>query len=151
VLSWKPYGIWRKLKQGRDLERERDRNTAYFFAVANQRHRKKAISWLENNGEILEDNASMLEHAREFYQTIFGKEPRRNFKLDPEFWEDDERVRNEENELLEALFSEEEIRKAIFDSYAEGVPSPDGFSFLFYQKFWSLIKHDFMALVRGFE
>jgi hypothetical protein len=88
--------------------------------VANQRHRKEAISRLENNGEILEDNASMLEHGRGFYQTLFEKEPRRNFNLDPEFWEDDERVINEENELLEAQFSEEEIRKAIFDSYARG-------------------------------
>jgi hypothetical protein len=28
---------------------------------------------------------------------------------------------------------------------------PDGFSFLFYQKFWSVIKIDFMAMVKGFE
>jgi hypothetical protein len=104
-----------------------------------------------NNGEILEDNASMLKHAREFYQSLFGKEPRRNFKLDLDFWEEDELVRSEENELVEAQFSEEEIKKVIFDSYAKGAPGPDGFSFLFYQKFWTLIKHDFMALVRGFE
>jgi hypothetical protein len=32
--------------------------------------------------------------------------------------------------MLEAPFSEEEIKP-----YAEGAPGPDGFSFLFYQKF----------------
>ena len=30
-------------------------------------------------------------------------------------------------------------------------PGPDGFSFLFYQKFWELIKFDLMALVRDFD
>jgi hypothetical protein len=48
-------------------------------------------------------------------------------------------------------FLEGEMKKAIDSSYAEGAPGPDGFSFLFYQKFWSVIKTDFMALVRGFE
>jgi hypothetical protein len=53
--------------------------------------------------------------------------------------------------MLEASLTEEEIKKAIDVSYAEGATSPDGFSFLFYQKFWHIIKTDFMALVRGFE
>jgi hypothetical protein len=53
--------------------------------------------------------------------------------------------------MLEARLTEEEIKKAIDGSYAEGALGPDGFSFLFYQKFWHVIKIDFMALVRGFE
>jgi hypothetical protein len=91
---------------------------------------KKTISKLENNGEILEDNASMLAHAKDFYQSLFGKESRRDFKLDHEFWEEDELVKSEENELLEAQFSEEEIKKAIFDSYAEGAMMASLFFFI---------------------
>jgi hypothetical protein len=56
-----------------------------------------------------------------------------------------------ERENLEKPFSEEEIKEGIFVSYAVGAHGPDGFSFLFYQKFWLLIKEDFMALVRDFE
>jgi hypothetical protein len=41
--------------------------------------------------------------------------------------------------------------QAIRGSYAEGAPGPDGFSFLFYQKFWSIIKMDLMAFIRQFE
>jgi hypothetical protein len=37
---------------------------------------------------------------------------------------------------------------AIDDSYAEGAPDLDDFSFLFYQKFRPLIKRDLMALVK---
>jgi hypothetical protein len=72
-------------------------------------------------------------------------------KLDNSFWADDEKVTQEENEQLEKEISEEEVKKAIDDSYAEGAPCPYGFSFRFYQKFWEVIKGDFMALIRGFE
>ena len=56
-----------------------------------------------------------------------------------------------ENELLEAPFTENEVREAVFSSYAEGAPDPDSFSFLFYQVFWDLIKVDLMNLIRVFE
>jgi hypothetical protein len=49
------------------------------------------------------------------------------------------------------LFSEKEIKDAIFGSYAEGAPGPDGFSFLFYQNFWELIRADFMAMVNDWN
>jgi hypothetical protein len=40
-----------------------------------------------------------------------------------------------ENVELTAPFSEQEIKRVIFDSYTEGAPGPNGLSFLFYQKF----------------
>jgi hypothetical protein len=60
-------------------------------------------------------------------------------------------VSEEENDLLDQPFSEDEIKEAIFGSYAEGAPGPDGFPFLFYQKFWELIKGDLTNLFRDFE
>ncbi|XP_066344398.1 uncharacterized protein [Miscanthus floridulus] len=90
--------------------KEGDRNTAYFQAISNQRARKKRIPALESPDDILEDTKDMLSHA-------------------------EDKVTTSENELLEASFTEDEIKAAIFDSYAEGAPGPDGFSFLFYQAF----------------
>ena len=52
----------------------------------------------------------------------------------------------EENEMLELGFSEEEVRDAIFSCYPEGAPVPDGLPFLFYQKFWNVVKKDGLAL-----
>jgi hypothetical protein len=45
---------------------------------------------------------------------------------------------------------ENEIKEAISSSYLEGAPMPDGLPFLFYQKFWDLIKIDFCRMVHEF-
>ena len=41
-----------------------------------------------------------------------------------------------ENELLDAPFTDDEIKEAVFGLYANGAPSPDDVPFLFCQKFW---------------
>jgi hypothetical protein len=41
----------------------------------------------------------------------------------------------EENIALQAPFLEEEVKAAVFSSYSEGAPGPDGLPFLFFQKF----------------
>jgi hypothetical protein len=48
--------------------------------------------------------------------------------------------------MLDAPFSEEEIKEVVFSSYADGALGPDGFPFLFYHKFWDLLKGDLVAL-----
>jgi hypothetical protein len=93
----------------------------------------------------------MLEHALKFYKSLFGRDDRDNIRLGEEFWKEGEKILPEENQLLEADFSKEEIREAIKGSYSDGAPGPDVFSFLFYQNFWPTIKNEFMALVRIFE
>jgi len=93
----------------------------------------------------------MLNHDVDFYKTLFGQEPRTGVSLDENFWEEEDKLTSAENELLEAPFSEAEIKAAVFESYAEGAPGPDDFSFIFYQHFWDLIKDDFKNLVREFE
>ncbi|KAK1649992.1 hypothetical protein QYE76_067797 [Lolium multiflorum] len=67
------------------------------------------------------------------------------------FWDPEDMVSQEHNDMLNADFSEKEVKDAIFGSYAEGAPGPDGFSFLFYQHFWELIRADFMAMVKDWN
>jgi hypothetical protein len=56
-----------------------------------------------------------------------------------------------EKDLLEAEFSEKEVREAIFGMKHNKAPGPDGFPAEFYQVFWSLIKNDLMAMFRDFH
>ena len=34
--------------------------------------------------------------------------------------------------MLQAPFSQAEVKEAVFSSYSDGAPGPDGFPFLFY-------------------
>jgi hypothetical protein len=72
---------------------------------------------------------------RSSIKKLFGQEDKENIRLGEEFWTMDEKVSSEENEALEAKLFEEEIRRAVFESYAEGALGPDEFCFLSYQKF----------------
>jgi hypothetical protein len=54
-----------------------------------------------------------------------------DINLDEDFWERDDLVTMDENNFLDQPFSEDEIKKAVFGSYADGAPGPDGFSICF--------------------
>jgi hypothetical protein len=99
---------------------------------------------------LLESNEEIIDHAMGFYKKLFAEENRSSVRLAGRFWEG-EKITDEENAALEADFSEQEVKAAIFESYAEGAPGLDGFSFLLYQKFWPLIKGDLMKHVQGFS
>ena len=58
----------------------------------------------------------MLEHAVLFYKNLFGFEESLGVKLGENFSDEGDKVTSQENELLEAPFSEEEIRLAVFES-----------------------------------
>jgi hypothetical protein len=48
--------------------------------------------------------------------------------------------------MLGSAFTEKEVKIAAFGSYADGAPGPDGIPFMFYQKFWEVIKNDFISM-----
>jgi hypothetical protein len=61
-------------QRARDREiKEGDQNTAYLFAKANQRKRKKTISCLQQEGVTLSENKAVVEHARQFYKKIIWR------------------------------------------------------------------------------
>lgn len=100
---------------------------------------------------LVYDNNGMLNIPVMFYKNLSAKEERGNINLDQDFWEDNEKVTLEENEMLQAPFSEEEIKEALFSCYAGGALGPDGLSFMFYQKFWDIIKEDLCNLFFDFQ
>jgi hypothetical protein len=82
----------------------------------------------------------MIRIAIQYYKNLFITEDKLNVHLSDTFWNLEEMVSRAQNGYLEVVFTHEEIKNAVFGSYAEGAPGPHGFPFLFYQKFWDLIK-----------
>jgi hypothetical protein len=114
--------------------------------MANKRRRKKKIVSLEGpNGEV-NDTKGIIEIAIHYYNSLFGAESLMDISLSDNFWNPSEMVTDAHNSELDKEFSEKEIKEAVFGSYAEGAPGPDGFSFLFYQKFWELIKPELLRM-----
>lgn len=93
----------------------------------------------------------MMNIAVDYYKNLFAKEVESGVELSQDFWDNEDKVSEDENKLLTAPFSEEEIKAALFSCYAEGAPRPDGLSFIFYHKFWDLIKGDLVDLFADFH
>lgn len=130
---------------------EGDRNTAYFHAVANYRSRKKRIDCLQGPGGLVYDQNSMMSVAVDYYKKLFERKVESRAELDQDFWDPEDKVSEVENRHLVAPFSEAEIKSAVFSCYAKGAPGPDVLSFIFYHKFWDLVKDDLIALFNDFN
>jgi hypothetical protein len=114
----------------------------------NQRSRKKAIPSLEADGILFEKNRWMIGHAVEFYKNLLGKETRNNRRwLMGEGWKDFWGRKPDGGIWVHWRGDLASYQGVLF---WRG-PGLDGFSFLFYKKFWSIIMRDLMALVKKFE
>ena len=59
-------------------------------------------------------------------------------------------VTTEENIVLTAMPSFDEIKKAVFDMNKDGAPGPDGFGVHFFQHFWDIVAADVVSSVQEF-
>jgi hypothetical protein len=88
----------------------------------------------------------MLEISTSFYKDLFRVEDRGGIALTNDFFSPEEKVSESDNNMLDAPFTEEEIKTAVFSSYSDGTLGLDGLSFMFYKKFWVLVKQDILEL-----
>jgi hypothetical protein len=91
----------------------------------------------------------MMKIAVDFYKNLF-REKRGDISLGENFWEEIDKVNQDENDILSTPFIDKEIKAAIDSCYAEGAPGPDGLSFLFFQKFWEVVKRDIVYMFKDF-
>ncbi|WVZ71809.1 LOW QUALITY PROTEIN: hypothetical protein U9M48_020345 [Paspalum notatum var. saurae] len=129
---------------------EGDANTKYFHLVANGKHRKTRIYSLEQEEGIVTGDVEIRKYITKYYKSLFGHPETLDVVLDENRIDDIPQVSPQENELITAPFTPEEVRAAIFQMEHNKAPEPDGFPPEFYQVFWNIIKPDLMALFDEF-
>jgi mannosylglycoprotein endo-beta-mannosidase len=126
-------------------------NTRYFHLIANGKHRKKKIFQLEQQEGTIVGEDNLKVYITEFYKKLFGAPTPSNISLVEEVVQDIPQISSDENEILTAPFSEEEVYEAISQMEHNKAPGPDGFPAEFYQTFWEVIKDDLIALFNQFS
>jgi Reverse transcriptase (RNA-dependent DNA polymerase) len=143
MIYWQQRARLQWLHQG-------DTNTRFFHSIASSRKRTNLISSLHINGTETRDSEVIKAHILGYYKNLLGSKGSTWVSFSNTIWEQHECVLDSENASLIAPFTEEEIRCAVFSMNPNKSPGPDGFSILFYQKFWALIKHDIVHLFSEF-
>ena len=106
---------------------------------------------LHQDEGLIEGHEELKGYITKYYKTLFGDPEEGNFTLDESRIEDIPQVYNEENAFLTTPFTEDEIKKAIFQMEHNKAPGPDGFPVQFYQNFWDIIKIDLVDLFNAFH
>ena len=128
-----------------------DNNTAFFQKVANGKKRKNTIFCLQKDEKSIVEDEKILEHATMYYKDLFGPSENPTFKLDSSCWDEQDKVTQEENDLLCRPFTLDEIQTVIFSLEKNSAPGPDHIPVEFYQNCWEIIKEDTMDMFLEFE
>ena len=131
--------------------KEGDNNKTFFQKSATIRKKANLILSMEIDGEISDSLPEIRNHILDFYKNLFAVEHIKKINFEANFWDKRYCLSESDRGQLEMPFSEQEIRSAVFGSDAQGAPGPDGFSFLFYQHFYELIKDDLITLLTHFH
>jgi hypothetical protein len=87
-------------------------------------------------------------YTTQYYKGLFGPPECAEFSLNGNMSNGISQISMEDNEKLDVVFTEREVKKAIFQMKHNKTPGLDGFLAEFYQIFWEIIKGDLMALFK---
>ena len=105
---------------------------------------------LEHEGETVTNPTQIQSTIYSFYKRLFGSQPPSTLRLGEEIWQNKYRLDRSDVEELTKPFTEEEVKRVVFDMKENTAPSPDGFSVTFYKHFWETIKGEMMELIHDF-
>ncbi|KAJ9564749.1 hypothetical protein OSB04_000715 [Centaurea solstitialis] len=127
---------------------EGDENSRFFHGIIKGRKRQNHMHGLLANGIWETDPARIKKCVHDFFAEKFsdlrsGKATFRSSIL--------RKISKDHNLMLQAHFSDDEIKKAVWSVESDKTPGPDGYSFGFLKHFWEIIGPDFSAAVKCFK
>nr|KAJ0203968.1 hypothetical protein LSAT_V11C500292530 [Lactuca sativa] len=125
-----------------------DENSAFFHGLVNNKKRKNKIAGLLIDNNWIIEPEPIKEEIFNFYRQKFQEKwPSRPKFSSTQFSPLD----IETSASLEAPFTLEEVKNAIWSCGNEKSPGPNGFSFKFIKRYWDTLKNDIMNAVKHFE
>ncbi|GKV35665.1 hypothetical protein SLEP1_g43906 [Rubroshorea leprosula] len=149
--------VWSKLKIKEGMYKQKarkawlkngDANSKYFHRCIKSRQRRNEINCIEINGKQLVGVEEVKDGIAKHFQNFFQKEKWVRPVLDGV---DFKQISSQQAERLSASFSEDEIKKAVWDCSSSKAPGPDGFNFRFFREFWETIKKDVVGFLQEFQ
>ncbi|XP_074277325.1 uncharacterized protein LOC141600966 [Silene latifolia] len=128
---------------------EGDTCTKFFFNWVKGRAGRNLIHGLRGeDGQWRYDDELVGSEFQRFYMNLYqssrnGGAPRDTTGIEYALSHVQRRVAHDEADRLSRPFTAKEVRTAVFQMGALKAPGPDGIPACFYQKCWSLVKHDF--------
>ena len=118
-----------------------------FHMHASHRKHKTRIQSLETESGIATTPAELEEAINLHFDAIVGTD----VPCSEQFNWDQLGLSTPDLSKLDAAFTMEEIKTAIFDSQVDKAPGPDGFSGTFFRTAWNTIKYDLLLAANKFH
>lgn len=120
--------------------KDSDKNTAYFHARATTREQLNTIKGLRDGAGMWVDQKEQMEGiVHNYFQGLFTSSNPDEGEIDEMLQSQQPRMIEEANHLISQPFTTKEVIDAISGMSPLKSPGPDGFSPMFYHKFWNII------------
>ncbi|XP_059290876.1 uncharacterized protein LOC132044416 [Lycium ferocissimum] len=138
-----------KQKAGFTWFSEGEINTSFFHNYVTGKRKKLQLNRIQNgDGTWLDSTTLIAQEAVNFYQNQFTQEGEPdNFDI---LQHVPSMVTHEQNMKVCSYTSLEEVKEAVFALSGESASGPDGFTGVFYQKCWDIIKNDVYGIILSF-
>lgn len=123
--------------------KEGDTNSKFFHKYVERKGRLRGIKGIRLNGKWRDNVKEVKEGVREHFFSRFAEQQCAYSNL-PEALVGS-RIYQQKAKELEAIFSKEEIKEAVWECGLDKSPGLDGFNFSFFRGCWEVIKGDILA------
>nr|GFC17229.1 transposon TX1 uncharacterized [Tanacetum cinerariifolium] len=119
-----------------------------FHGILNRKCRQNSIKGIMCDGVWVENPTPVESTFHSFYHKLFSDTKEiRPFSRNLLF----QTLSIEQKHFLQAPFSRDDIKRAVWDSGSEKTPGPDGFTFGFIKRYWDFMADDIISLFQHFH